>query len=137
VIQAIPTYSMRVFLLPLRLCAEINSLMQKFWWGHKENDSKIHWMSWKKLGFSKAKGSMGFRDLRSFDLALLATQGWRLLHNPNSLAGQILKAKYFPRATFLEANLGRRSSFAWRSIFSSKGMLHEGLIWRIGNGRIV
>jgi hypothetical protein len=45
VIQAIPTYSMSIFLLPKGLCTDINSMMQKFWWGHKENDSKIHWMS--------------------------------------------------------------------------------------------
>jgi hypothetical protein len=32
VLQAIPTYSMSVFLLPRALCAAINSLMQKFWW---------------------------------------------------------------------------------------------------------
>jgi hypothetical protein len=35
-------------------------MMQKFWWGHKENKSKIHWMSWKKMGFAKSKGVMGF-----------------------------------------------------------------------------
>jgi hypothetical protein len=75
VIQAIPSYSMRVFLLPLGLSKEINSLMQKFWWGHKDNESKIHWMSWKRLGVSKSKGGMGFRDLRGFNLALLAKQG--------------------------------------------------------------
>jgi len=31
VIQAIPTYRMNVFLLPMGLCKEINSMMQKFW----------------------------------------------------------------------------------------------------------
>jgi hypothetical protein len=46
------------------LSTEINSLMQQFWWGHKDNASKIHWMSWKKLGFSKTKGGLGFCDLR-------------------------------------------------------------------------
>jgi hypothetical protein len=85
---------MSIFLLPLDLSSEINAMMQKFWWRHKENESKIHWMSWKKLGFSKSKGGMGFRDLRCFNKALLAKQGWRLIQNPHSLAGSILKAKY-------------------------------------------
>jgi hypothetical protein len=64
VIQTIPTYNMSIFLLPVGLSTEINSLMQQFWWGHKDNASKIHWMSWKKLGFSKTKGGLGFCDLR-------------------------------------------------------------------------
>jgi hypothetical protein len=42
VVQAIPTYSMSVFLLPARLCKELNQLMQSFWWGHLNNGSKIH-----------------------------------------------------------------------------------------------
>jgi hypothetical protein len=39
VIQAIPTYSMSVFQLPKNLCKDINSLMSKFFWGHKQKDS--------------------------------------------------------------------------------------------------
>jgi len=89
------------------------------------------------MSLSKTKGGLGFRDLRCFNKALLAKQGWRLLKNPDSLAGQILKAKYFPRGGFLEAELGRRPSFAWRSIFGSKDLKRDGLIWRIGDGRNV
>jgi predicted acyltransferase len=45
VVQAIPTYTMSVFQLPKILCNKINSMMAKFWWGHKENDKKVAWMS--------------------------------------------------------------------------------------------
>jgi hypothetical protein len=45
VIQAIPTYCMSDFLLLVGLRSKINSMMQKFWWGHKENQSMIHWIS--------------------------------------------------------------------------------------------
>jgi hypothetical protein len=46
VIQAIPTYSMCVFKIPITLCKEINDLVQNFWWNHMAQSSKIHWMSW-------------------------------------------------------------------------------------------
>jgi hypothetical protein len=41
VVQAIPTYSMTVFLMPKALCSNINSLMQKFWWSHQSNSLGI------------------------------------------------------------------------------------------------
>lgn len=37
----------------------------------------------------------------------------------------------------MEANLGNVPSFAWRSIFSAKDLLQEGLMCRIGDGKRV
>ena len=137
VVQAIPTYSMSLFLLPKSFCKEINFIMQRFWWGHKENDRKIHWMSWESLGRCKAQGGLGFRDLVCFNITLLAKQGWRIIQNPEGLVATILKAKYYPHGTFLEAEEGTRPSLAWRSILAANGLIKEGLIWRIGDGNSV
>jgi hypothetical protein len=86
------------------------------------------------MGLSKAAGGMGFRDFLSFNKALLAKQAWRLWSQPESLVAKIMRAKYFPGSSILEAKLGSRPSFAWRSIFSSCDLLGEGLVWRVGNG---
>jgi len=102
-----------------------------------EKSSKIHWCNWEKLGKSKATGGLGFRDLRLFNKALLAKQGWRLLTQTSSITAQIQKAKYFPLSNFLESNLGNRPSFIWRSIFGARELLKEGLIWRVGDGRSI
>jgi hypothetical protein len=125
---------MSVFLIPKALCSEINSLMQRFWWGHKENDKRIHWMSLSKLGIPKSKGGMGLWDLTSFNKALLAKQIWRMWKSCNTLVAQIMRAKYHPDCSILEASLSKKPSFAWRSIQSASGLVHDGLIWRIGNG---
>ena len=42
VAQSIPTYTMGVFLLPTRLCDELNALCAKFWWGQVGEERKIH-----------------------------------------------------------------------------------------------
>jgi hypothetical protein len=137
IVQAIPSYSMSVFLLPVSLCKDLNRLMQSFWWGHLSNDSKIHWMSWSKLGRSKSAGGLGFRDLYMFNKALLAKQCWRLIQNPVSLIAQIIRAKYYPHSSFLESHLGRRPSFIWRSFMAAKELLSHGIHWRIGDGRSI
>jgi hypothetical protein len=128
IVQAISTYNMSVYQLPFTLCKDLNQMMQKFWWCHMANDSKIHWMSWETMGFSKAMGELGFRDLTFFNKALLTKQGWRLVQNPKSLTARILKAKYYPNSSFIDASLGTRPSFAWRSILSAKDLLHQGMI---------
>jgi hypothetical protein len=134
VIQAIPTYSMSVFLLPKILCNDLNSLMQRFWWGHQSTENRIHWMSWEKLGVAKSSGGMGFQDLNVFNQALLAKQCWRLWTSPDSLTAQIFKSKYYPNCSILEAQLGGKPSFAWRSIQGASKIVSDGLIWRIGTG---
>ena len=51
----------------------------------------------------KSEGGMGFKDLKAFNLAFLAKQGWRLTQNTKSLAHKVLKARYFSNSNFLEA----------------------------------
>jgi ribonuclease HI len=46
-----------------------------------------------------------------------------------------MKAKYYPEGSILTASIGSNPSFAWRSIHGSCGLLNEGLIWRVRNGK--
>ncbi|XP_065629278.1 uncharacterized protein LOC136067411 [Quercus suber] len=107
--QAIPTYTMSCFQLPKGLCDEIE--MRRFWWGQQGQESKIAWVSWRKLCISKLKGGMGFRNLQAFNLAMLAKQSWRLLENPNSLVAQTYRTKYYPHGDAFNAGLGSSPSF--------------------------
>lgn len=128
---------MSVFLLPIGLCKDLNRLMQSFWWGHLNNYSKIHWMSWSKIGRSKTIEGLGFKDLVIFNKALLAKQCWRLIQNPDSLISQIIKAKYYLNSSFLESEFGKRPSFILRSFMTAKDIISHGIIWRICDGHSI
>jgi hypothetical protein len=91
-------------------------------------------MSWSRLALSKSDGGLSYRDLRSFNKALLAKQAWRLWKMPNIFTAQIMEAKYYRGRNFLDSSLGNQPSFVWRSIHSSQELFNEGLVWQIGNG---
>lgn len=105
--QALPIFTMSIFLLPNHICDTIEKCLNRYWWSSGGNQQKgIHWLSWSRLSSPKKYGGMGFKRFREFNLAFLAKQGWRLLIKPDSLVCKLLKAKYFPRCGFLEAQLG-------------------------------
>ena len=85
VIQAIRTFTMGCFKLPLGLCNDIEVMIRRFWGAQRGNSRKIQWLKWKEMTKSKLVGGMGFRDLSMFNDSLLAKQTWRLLKNPDSL----------------------------------------------------
>ena len=95
---------------------------------------KIHWKGWNVLSQPKKEAGMGFRDLRNFNLAMLAKQGWRLLQEQDSLTYRCFKARYFPRCNFLEASDAPNSSFVWKSLTAAQPLLKKGCCWRVGDG---
>lgn len=74
VAQAIRVFAMSVFCLPKDVCKDITDIISQLWWGDDEENRKMHWYSWWKLCFRKSEGGMGFHDLYSFNLAMLAKQ---------------------------------------------------------------
>lgn len=82
----------------------------------------------------KFLGGMGFKDLRVLNDALLGRQAWRLVQHTESLMGRVIKAKYYPKTSFLDALLGVAGSFSWRSIWNLKALIKEGALWQIGDG---
>ena len=132
--QAIPVYAMSVFQIPKGVCKEMMDAVAKFWWGDDDNSNKMHWYAWWNLCYPKNEGGMGFRDFHSFNLAMLAKQGWRLITEPDSLCARVLRAKYYPLGDILKAGPKAGSSFTWQSILAGLTTLKRGYIWRVGTG---
>ncbi|KAJ0090238.1 hypothetical protein Patl1_13669 [Pistacia atlantica] len=98
----------------------------------RNDERRIHWCSWDKMKLSKSNGGLGFRDLELFNLAMLAKQGWRLLHYPNSFAARVLFAKYYPKVNTVcqipISVFNRPNKLVWRcsqnGLFSVRSAYH-------------
>ena len=78
---------------------------------------------------------MGFWDVSAFNLAMLAKQAWRVIHNNQSLFYRVYKVRYFPNCSFMLAVLGLNPSFVWRSLLVARDVIREGSTWRVGDGQ--
>ena len=65
--------------------------------------------------------------MHDFNLALLGKQGWRMLTHNDSLASRIVKARYYPKGSFLSTSLDNNPNFVWKSIFQSQQLIRVGV----------
>ncbi|KAL0395972.1 UNVERIFIED_CONTAM: hypothetical protein Scaly_0045600 [Sesamum calycinum] len=98
------------------------------------DERKVHWVAWSKLGSRSVARCLGFRELRAFNLPMLAKQCWRRFTNPSNFLGRPLRARYFPNTSFLEATLSSRLSLTWRNLMSARPLMVAGFRWRVGSG---
>lgn len=138
VAQTIPAYTMSCFLIPKSLCQELERMMNAYWWNSSSANSKgIKWLSWTRMSMSKKKGGMGFRDLHGFNLALLGKQCWNLVKYPDTLVTRVLKARYYPSCSLLQAGRTGGCSFTWSGIWEAKENMKDGIRWVVGDGRSI
>jgi hypothetical protein len=58
-------------------------------------------------------------------------------YNHQTLYARVLRAKYFPHGDLLSAVPQAGMSYVWRSILKGLGVLKEGIIWRVGDGKSI
>ena len=79
----------------------------------------------------------GISGFKSFQPYAPSKQGWRILQNPTSLVHRVLKAKYFAKSSFMEAQEGKNPFYIWRSLLAAKPMVQKGARWCVGDGRSI
>lgn len=121
---------MGVYKFPCAIIQAIHSSMARFCWGSKDGQRSMHWKSWETLCSPKCFGGLGFRDLSAFNDALLGRNAWCLITQGSFLFGRVMKEKYYPKTSFLEASARHLSSFSWRSILGVKDLVRKGVLWR-------
>lgn len=134
VLTAMPAYAMSCFQLPISLCKRIQSALTRFWWDAKADKKGMCWVAWENLSKSKEDGGLGFRDLQSFNAALLGKLGWRIHSQPKCLLARVMLGKYCHSTPFLSVQGPNAASHGWRSILVGRDLVCQKLGWVLGDG---
>lgn len=129
-----PSYTMSCFKLPGSLCKRIQSALTRFWWDASAEKKKMCWIAWSKMTKSKKDGGLGFKDISTFNDALLAKVSWRIFKSPTCLLARILLGKYCKFASFLDCPVSGSASHGWRGICAGRDLLKLQLGKVIGSG---
>lgn len=92
------------------------------------------WVSWDKLTKSKRDGGLGFREIETFNDALLAKQSWRILQKPDCLLAKVLLGKYCKTENFMKVQASNACFHGWRSILCGRDLILLNTCKTIGNG---
>ena len=114
---------MSYYKLPETIYHEIEDMLAKFWWGSKNGERKVHWMSWDKVTRAKDACVMGFRGINDFNTSLLDNHYWFLLLGDHTLLGKVFKKRYFPRSSIEDNSVVFSPSYALRSILSANELI--------------
>lgn len=123
--------------IPQSVCSNIQSTLTRFWWDSEPGKRKVSWISWDKMAKPKSKGGLRFKEITSFNDALLAKIGWRIMKNPISLLARCLLGRYCHTDTFLEVKAPSTASHGWRSVLVGGDLLVKQLGWMVGNGESI
>lgn len=143
VLSVLLVYGLSMFPLLLRDRNLLISLQWNFLWGRRDGERKTSWINWKDLCRPLAEGGLNFKDLDSFNRALLSKWVWRFLTEENCLWKNIIISHHgippWARSGADSAGLGYRASGWWRKIFGivegDEGRwFWEGLVRVLGNG---
>lgn len=92
------------------------------------------WLSWDKLTKPKSLGGLSFKDIQTFNIALLAKLPWRILTNPKCLLSRVMLGKYCHKAPLLKVQLVKGASHGWTGILAGRDLLASHIGRAVGEG---
>lgn len=121
---SLPQYSMQSILLPIGWCRTVDRCLKDFWWDFPTGKTRNYTSkAWGDICQPKQFGGLGIRRLEEMNRAFILKLAWSLFQKPNSVNALIMKAKYHPRTSLLEAGAKSGASIIWQGISRVLGSL--------------
>lgn len=108
-LSSLSTYTMGFYRFNEEAHKHMDTIRSRFFWRGANGKFKYHMMKWDDMCRPKDFGGLRVINTRVMNDCLITKWIWRINHSKNELWLRILKAKYFPRSTFRDANFHRDS----------------------------
>ncbi|GKB38253.1 hypothetical protein Tco_0883195 [Tanacetum coccineum] len=120
VLGALPLYYLSLFRAPVKVINELEKIRCRFFWGFKDDQKGIVWISWKNTIASRDLGGLGLGSFRAKNLGLLAKWQWRFLNEKDAVWNKVISSLYGPHGGF---NLvgSRLRKGVWQNILNVDG----------------
>ncbi|OIS95712.1 cbl-interacting serinethreonine-protein kinase 9, partial [Nicotiana attenuata] len=94
VLDAMPTYMMSLFSIPVNVVKRIDALRRNFLWEGNSEKKKFHLVKWNSLTTSKKTGGLGIKNLRVQNHSLMMNWLWKFAADEQSLWREVVREKY-------------------------------------------
>ena len=94
VLSALPLYAFSLFKVPQGVLKSLESIRRRFFWGYKEREKKICWVSWNQIMRPKSKGGLGIASLKIKNEGLLSKWIWRFFTEDGAVWKDVIREFY-------------------------------------------
>ena len=96
VLSSIPVYQNTILLAPKSFISKVDALLRRFLWeGGKNNERRLHLVSWDKIKKPILEGGLQVRNIAVQNLDLGSKLLWNLVSGHTSWSKKVLWKKYF------------------------------------------
>ncbi|XP_074301046.1 uncharacterized protein LOC141632394 [Silene latifolia] len=123
VLSTLNSHWARVFIIPKTVMKKIESICGAFLWYGNDSCERPNLVSWKQICQPRRKGGLGFKNLHTWNLALIAKYVWWVEKKADHLWVKWVHAIYIKDRIWKDYEPFSCSSWAWKRICQVKNRL--------------
>ncbi|KAL0928209.1 hypothetical protein M5K25_000081 [Dendrobium thyrsiflorum] len=135
VLNSIPIFILHTLHPSVTVCHRLERLINKFFWGAKNNKSCICWTSWHKICGDHKEGGLGCKNfadtVKAFSYKL-----WFSFRAKESLWARFMHAKYCKNRHPLMCHYKVSDSVNWKRLCNIKWEADQFIQWGLGFGNV-